>query len=56
MKLACEAADDNHHRRIFSPHTSGDAVCEGYSETSDEKLALAVERYSCVKENREPLY
>ena len=34
----------------------GDAVFEGYTETSDEKSALTVERYSCAKEDREPLF
>ena len=56
MKLACEAADGNHQRQVFISRTSGDAVFEGYTETSDEKSALVVERYSCVKENREPLF
>ena len=56
MKLACEAADGNHHRQLFISRTSGDAVFEGYTETSDEKSALVVERYSCVKEDREPLF
>jgi len=56
MKLACEAADDNHHRQMFISRTSGDAMFEGYTETSDEKSALVVERYSCVKEDREPLF
>ena len=56
MKLACEAADGNHHRQMFISRTSGDAMFEGYTETSDEKSALVVERYSCVKEDREPLF
>ena len=56
MKLACEAADDNHHRQMFISRTSGDAMFEGYTETSDEKSALVVERYSCVKEDRETLF
>ena len=56
MKLACEAADDNHHRQMFISRTSGDAMFEGYTETSDEKSALVVDRYSCVKEDREPLF
>ena len=56
MKLACEAADDNHHRQMFISRTSGDAMVEGYTETPDEKSALVVERYSCVKEDRETLF
>lgn len=56
MKLTCETADGNHHRQMFISRTSGDAVFEGYTETSDEKSALVVERYSCVKEDREPLF
>ena len=49
MKLACEAADNNHHRQMFISRTSGDAMFEGYTETSDEKSALVVERYSCSR-------
>ena len=56
MKPACEAADGNHHRQMFISRTSGDAMFEGYTETSDEKSALVVERYSCAKEDREPLF
>ena len=41
---------------MFISRTSGDAVFEGYTETSDEKSALTVERYSCAKEDREPLF
>ena len=55
MKQACTAADDNHHRQLFVSSTSGDAIFEGYTETSDEKSALVVERYSCVKEDCKPL-
>ena len=44
MKLACEAADGNHHRQMFISRTSSDAMFEGYTETSDEKSALVVER------------
>ena len=36
-KLACEAADGNHHRQMFISRTSGDAMSEGCTETSDEK-------------------
>ena len=56
MKVACETADGNHHRQMFISRTSGDAVFEGYTETSDEKSALTVERYSCANEDREPLF
>ena len=56
MKLACEASDGNPQRQVFISRTRGDAVFEGYTETSDEKSALVVERYSCVKEDREPLF
>ena len=56
MKLACETDDDGHLRQLFISRISGDAVFEGYTETSDEKSALTVERYSCVKEDREPLF
>ena len=56
MKLACETSDEGHHRQMFISRISGDAVFEGYTETSDEKSALMVERYSCVKEDREPIF
>ena len=56
MKLARETSEDDHHRQMFISCTSGDAVFEGYTETSDEKSAPFVERYSCVKEDREPLF
>ena len=56
MKLACETSEDGHHRQMFISRTSGDAVFEGYTQTSDEKSALVVERYNCVKEDREPLF
>ena len=56
MKLTCETDDDGHLRQLFISRISGDAVLEGYTETSDEKSALTVERYSCVKEDREPLF
>jgi hypothetical protein len=41
---------------MFISRTSGDAVFEGYSKTSDERSALIVERYSCVKEDREAVF
>ncbi len=56
MKLTCETDDVGHLRQLFISRISGDAVLEGYTETSDEKSALTVERYSCVKEDREPLF
>lgn len=56
MKLACETSEDDHHRQMFISRTSGDAVFEGYTETSEERSALVVERYSCVKEDREPIF
>ena len=56
MKLACETSEDDHHRQMFISRTSGDAVFEGYSETSDELSALVVERYSCVKEDRKAIF
>ena len=56
MKVTCEARDDNHHRQIFVSRTSGDTVFEGYSQTSDERSALVVERYQCIKENRELIF
>ena len=56
MKLACEASEDDHHRQTFISRTSGDAVFEGYSKSSDERSALVVERYSCIKEDREPIF
>ena len=56
MKLACETSEDDHHRQMFISRTSGDAVLEGYTESSDERSALVVERYSCVKEDREPIF
>ena len=56
MKVACEARDDDEHRQIFVSRTSGDTVFEGYSQTSDERSALVVERYQCIKENRELIF
>jgi len=56
MKVACEARDDDQHRQIFVSRTSGDTVFEGYSQTSDERSALVVERYQCIKENRELIF
>ena len=56
MKLACETSEDDQHRQMFISRTSGDAVFEGYTETSDERSALVVERYSCVKEDREAIF
>ena len=56
MKLACESVEDDNHRQVFISRVSGDAVFEGYTETSNEKSALTVERYGCVKEDREPLF
>lgn len=56
MKLACETSEDGHHRQMFISRTSGDAMFGGYTETSDEKSAVVVERYSCVKEDREPIF
>lgn len=56
MKVACEASDDEHHRQIFVSRTSGDTVFEGYTQTSDERSALVVERYRCIKENRELIF
>jgi hypothetical protein len=56
MRLTCETSDDGHHRQMFISRTSGDAVFEGYTQTSDEKSALVVERYRCLKEDREPLF
>ena len=56
MRLACESVEDDNHRQVFISRVSGDAVFEGYTETSNEKSALTVERYGCVKEDREPLF
>ena len=56
MRLTCETSEDGHHRQMFISRTSGDAVFEGYTQTSDEKSALVVERYHCVKEDRERLF
>ena len=56
MKLACETSEDDHHRQMFISRTSSDAVFEGYSETSDERSALIVERYSCVKEDHKAIF
>lgn len=56
MRLTCETSEGGHHRQMFISRTSGDAVFEGYTQTSDEKSALVVERYRCLKEDREPLF
>ena len=56
LKIACEIDDGNSSRQAFISRTSGDAMFEGYSQTSDEKSTLVVERYACVKEAREPLF
>lgn len=56
LKIACEIDDGNSSRQAFISRTSGDAMFEGYSQTSDEKSTLVVERYACIKEAREPLF
>jgi hypothetical protein len=56
LKVACEVNDGETSRQMFISRTSGDAMFEGYSQTSDEKSTLVVERYACVKEAREPLF
>lgn len=56
MKISCEMNNETGMRQMFISRTSGDAIFEGYTETSDEKSALVVEHYSCVKEDRQPLF
>lgn len=56
MKITCEMNNDTGMRQMFISRTSGDAIFEGYAETSDEKSALVVEHYSCIKEDRQPLF
>jgi hypothetical protein len=56
LRLACETSEEGHHHQMFISRTSGDAVFEGYTQTSNEKSALVVERYRCVKEDRERLF
>ena len=56
LKIACEIDDGNSSRQAFISRTSGDAMFEGYSQKSDEKSTLVVERYPCVKGAREPLF
>lgn len=56
LKIACEIDDGNSSRQAFISRTSGDAMFEGYSQTSDEKSTLVVEHYACIKEAREPLF
>lgn len=56
LKIYCEYADEPNMQQMFISRTSGDAVFEGYVESSDEKSSLIVERYLCVKEQRQPLF
>ena len=56
MKISCEMNNDTSMRQMFISRTSGDAIFEGYTESSDEKSALVVEHYSCIKEDRQPLF
>ncbi|MGC6454092.1 MAG: hypothetical protein ACON31_09285 [Candidatus Puniceispirillaceae bacterium] len=56
LKVACEMDEGETSRQMFISRTSGNAVFEGYSQTSDEKSTLVVERYACIKEDREPLF
>ena len=56
LKVACEVDDGETSRQMFISRTSGNAMFEGYSQTSDEKSTLVVESYACIKEDREPLF
>lgn len=56
MKITCEMNNDTGMRQMFISRTSGDAIFEGYTKTSDEKSTLVVEHYSCIKEDRQPLF
>ena len=56
LKVACEVDDGETTRQMFISRTSGNAMFEGYSQTSGEKSTLVVERYACIKEDREPLF
>lgn len=56
LKVTCEAEDGDTSRQLFISRTSGNAILEGYSQTSDEKSTLVVESYVCIKEDREPLF
>ena len=37
-------------------HASGDAIFEGYLQTTKKRSTLVVEGYACVKEERERLF
>ncbi len=37
-------------------HASGDAIFEGYLQTTHKRSTLVVEGYACIKEEREPLF
>jgi len=56
LKITCEMDEDGTSRQMFISRTSGDAMFEGYSQTSDEKSTLVVERYACVREARDPIF
>jgi len=56
LKVACEVDDGETSRQMFISRTSGNAMFEGYSQTSGEKSTLVVESYACIKEDREPLF
>ena len=56
LKVACEINDGNSSRQVFISRTSGDAMFEGYSQATDERSTLVVERCACIKEAREPLF
>jgi len=56
LKIVCEVDDGDTSRQMFISRTSGSAVFEGYSQSSEEKSTLVVERYACIKEAREPLF
>ena len=56
LKVACEVDDGDKSRQMFISRTSGNAMFEGYSQTSGKKSTLVVESYACIKEDREPLF
>ena len=56
LKVTCEINDGHSSRQVFISRTSGDAMFEGYSQATDDRSTLVVERYACIKEAREPLF
>ena len=53
--IVCEC-HKNCSRQVFISHASSNAIFEGYLQATDELSTPVVERCTCVKEEREPLF